>query len=286
MYKMYLKDLKPQIKTMIKSSLAGGVYRLNNGDFLKIYSPIFKSLLGDARILEDKVMDAKPIDSVPEIIVPKCAVYDYPNNFVGYVTSPALGVDLNAYDENFSLQRRSDLTAYTSFFTGLIDAVKRANKEQIVFPDLCTCDNIFVKCGRISFIDYDGLQVGRHKVFALSTTLGDEEQYYCPKYFQQGLFTPELDKKSMVLLYFLFVFNIDLNKIGHFDPTGHKITLEDIFEIIGLEDTSFMDKVKKILSSNQDGDYIDEDIVRIDQSYAMKVMPFGAKTYLKKLYKK
>lgn len=288
MLKISLYDRGLRNRQLVNKSLFGETYRLMSGEYLKVFNDSVRFILNADHSLEAKIMQAKPIPDVPEIIIPSRAVFDSKNSFVGYVTPPAPGVDFNSYDANYTIEQRNNLVEYGQIFSTITDAVRRANGRGIVFPDLCTCDNIFIHNGRVSFIDYDGIQVGRHKVYAMSTTLGDEDGYYNAKYMKNGLFTPELDKKSIVLLYFLSAFNINLNRIGQLVPgTGSIITLEEIFNMLGLKDDAFMKKVCKTLSMDEPGEYIDEDIMRIAHEYEMESYgPVMGNYYFKKLRKK
>ena len=113
-------------------------------------------------------------------------------------------------------------------------------------------------------------------------------QYLTSKYYRDGLFTNELDKKSMLYLYFLTAFNVNLNTIGLIDPhTGEKVTLELIFSLLGLKDEQFLNKAHKILSSNMSGDYIMDDMIRINNNYNLTALEqVSPSLYIKKLIKK
>ena len=55
----------------------------------------------------------------------------------------------------------SDLFMYADIHTKLENIVR--STDDIVYPDICTCDNIYVDSSngnKIQLIDYDGLQVG------------------------------------------------------------------------------------------------------------------------------
>lgn len=288
MIKIYMQDKSIRGAKLVQRSMTGEVYRLTDGNFLKLFEPTLRKVLNKDHSLERKIMSARPIVGVPEIIVPKKGVYNMQNQFVGYVVPPAEGVNLNSYQISLTPEQRSSLHEYGKLFYNISDAVERGNKRNIVFPDLCTCDNIFVNDGKISFIDYDGIQVGKHEVYCISTTLGSELQYHNDKYMNGELFTSELDKKSLVLLYFLLTFNIDLNKIGQKNPvTGETITLYSIFDLLGLQDYDLMQKVYNTLSSNKKGESIKEDVVRIAEEYDMNCfVPINGCHYIKKLTKK
>ena len=166
--------------------------------------------------------------------------------------------------------------------------VKRGNDAGIVFPDLCTCDNIFIdSSGNMNFIDYDGLQVGNHITPILSTSLGRQEQYLCSKYYKNGLFTPELDKKSLIILYFLTAFNINLGKVGMINPANNdEVTLDFVFESIGLDDYDIQDKVWKCLQSKYKNEFLGDDVYHIADYYDMIAVPIGNGKYVKRLIKK
>lgn len=273
---------------LIKQSFTGEVYLLKSGEYLKKYNLEIRQIQNSDHSLERKIMNARPFENVPEIITPTTAVFNRQNQFVGYIVPPAEGTDLNSYQDNFTFSQRLDLYGYGKLFASISSAVERANQKKVVFPDLCTCDNIFISNGKISFIDFDGLQIGKHKSWVLSSTLGDRDQYENKKYRNNGLYTNELDKKSLVMLYFLLAFNIDLNRLGTVEPvTGDIITLYSVFDTLGLQDYDFMQKVYNTLSADKPGEYITKDVMRIAEEYDMYCFGQVSKNcYLKKLLKK
>lgn len=286
MEKIQFSDLNTSRKVLLSKSETSLIYKLENGDILKIFSPLVFLVHNVENInLESKIVDSRPLLTVPEIIIPKQGVYVH-DNLVGYTMPMAQGIDLNTYDENLSLRQRTNLKMYADIFNQLESIVKRAHKEKIIFPDLCTCDNIFISNGRLSFIDYDGLQIGNHKAIARSSSLGTDIEFESiPKYCKNGLFTEELDKRGLVILYFLQAFNINLNMIGAKTPLGDIITFEDIFETINLKDYDFMHKVWKCLHEKENGEYIGEDVLRLSYDYDMYVREFNG-GYLKRLERK
>lgn len=288
MKKIYMQDKIIRGAKLINRSTCGEVYKLRNGDILKLFSPVILQILNHDYSLERKIMSAKPIESVPEIITPNRVVLNRQNRFVGYTMPPAPGIDFNTYDQNFTNEQRSDLKGYSEVFYSLSSAVERANKQGIIMPDLCTCDNIFIDGGKISIIDYDGFQVGKHKAYTISTTLGPELQYHRPKYMNGDYFTPEIDKKGLVLLYFLNTYNINLNRIGQLDPmTGKPISLYEVFELLGLQDYDLMQKVYNTLSNDKPGEYIAEDVMRVSEEYTMQTYGNPRSGFcFKKLFKK
>lgn len=262
-------------------------YKLNNGSILKIFNPSIIQLAKFVDIdFERKILDAKPIKSSPEILVPTSAVY-CKNNFVGYTMPRARGVDYNKVEDNLTFDQRVDLERYARIHSKLESVIKK--NPDIVFPDFCTCDNIFIdKNENISFIDYDGLQVGKHKSISTSTSLGDPSSYYNDKHIDSlGYFTKELDKRSLIILYFLSAFNIDLNKVGTLFPnSNNKITLDLIFSVLNLDDPDFCHKVWKIFNNNEENEYLDDDVFRIAEKYGINIVAQNGNQFVKRLYKK
>lgn len=286
MQKIQASDLK--IKKIMNGSNKSIIYLLKDESILKLYNTKLLSILKKLGIdHEKKILDTKELTNVPEIMTPKKAVYDG-NIFIGYTMSKALGQDYNTYDDNLSLKDRENLLHYIKRHLLLEDIVKRSNKENIVFPDLCTCDNIFINGDRISLIDYDGLQVKEHRVDTISTSLGEPSQYYKNRKYmtEDNLFTSELDKKSLIILFFLTTFNINLNKVGT-KTMGQTITLDDVFYFIGLEDYDIMNKVWKIFNNEVSNEFLGDDLYRLYDNYQLKVLNQVANNqYIKKLIKK
>lgn len=288
MNKIYRRELN--IIGKLSDSQTSQIFKLDNDSILKIYKPLLMMIYKMMGIsLEYKIMQAKPIKNIPEIIVPEIGVYDENNCFVGSIMKSAKGIDYNTYDDNLSILERCNLKKYADIHTKLESIVKRGNEKKIVFPDLCTCDNIYIdSLGNIQLIDYDGLQIGEFKVPSMSTSLGDSDQYLIPKYCKNGLFTPNLDKKSLIILYFILTFNVDLNKIGTINPiNGKQVTLEDIFDVINLQDNDVKHKVWKCFQSNVENDFLGSDVYRIADEYDMQLRPSPiAGCYFKRLQKK
>ena len=214
MEKVQLNSLKT-VK-LISNREASFVYLLSDGSVLKIFSSItnlyYKEFGFD---LEGKILNSKPIDNVPEIVIPNSAVYRG-SEFIGYTTKYIDGINYGEWDARLSMDERCDLTMYANVYSKIEDIVKRANEKNIVFPDLLTVENmIFTKDNEIKFIDYDGLQIDDYNGISISKALGEPKIHFIPKYERGRLhFTNNLDIKSLVFLYFITAFNISLANIG------------------------------------------------------------------------
>lgn len=280
-------DLKGSIK--IATTEKSTIYQLKNGRIFKQYNPyvIEDQKLFDVDI-ESKILSAQPLKQSPEIIVPEMAVYTPNGQFCGYIMQRANGIDLNTYDDCLTTKQRSDLKKYAEIHYKL-ESVLRRNPD-IVFPDFCTCDNIFIDSkGNIQFIDYDGLQIGSHKSYSVSTSLGSfYDIVRNPKYFTKDkFFTKELDKKSSIILFYLSVFNVNLNNVGIINPmNGKPVTLDDIFECINLDDPDICHKTWKIFNDNQPNEYLGKDMFNLEEKYNMQVFTMPNNMRIKRLIKK
>lgn len=282
---------RKDIKTIkeIGSGENSRVYITADGSVLKIFNPfIFMLYSLSGTSLEEKILNSSPVSGVPEIVTPTSAVYDN-SKFVGYTMDFVKGKSSNEIDDNLTISQRSNLSMYARMHHRLEDLVKRGNDKGIVFPDLATCDNIIIRNdGSIRLIDYDGLQVGKYKTVCISTNLGDNSQYMIPKYQKDFLFNPNLDKKSLINLYFLDAFNINLEMVGRYNPyTGGNVTLSDVFEQIGLDDYDVQHKVWKCFQNDVDNDFLGSDVDRIADKYNLGVFAISNQgPFIKRLIRK
>lgn len=281
------KNLMNNLKEITSSSSAT-LYRMKNGDILKVFNSFYMFMAATSGInLEKKITDSERIKLSDKIKKPKMSFYTSNGIFIGYSSNMAKGISYNDKEEILTLEERTDLYRYADIFTKLENIIKESDA---VFPDLCTCDNIFIdEKNNIELIDYDGIQVGNQSAMQMSTTLGDDKMYEIPKYMKNGLYTKNLDKKSLILLYFLSAFNMDLNMVGKRMPqTGELITLDTFFQLLGVEDYDFMNKVYKIFNDNLENEYLGTSLYDLAESYNMVAhkAPINSGAYLKKLIKK
>lgn len=276
---------------IISENEKSSVYELSDGSVLKIFSNLsllFYSITGIN--LERKISHFDGCKIVKGIIEPKKKVYSSDGRFIGFTSDKALGINYNKMDKYITMRQRCDLKFYADIYFKLENIVKRANEKGIVFPDLCSCDNIMMDpYGDINIVDYDGFQVANYPAISISSSLGDEAQYFehKSKYIKGNLFTPEIDKKSLIILYFLDALNIDLNKVGTLNPkTNEIITLQDVFNIIGLDDCDIMHKVWKLFHDNQTNEFLGYDLYRMVEKYNLSAVSVGNGLYLKRLHKK
>ncbi len=288
MLKENIRDIK--VVGEVKKCDYSQILRLDDGRLAKIISPfVFMLYMGVGASLERKIMDADSIVGMDELYKPTSALYSN-GVFTGYTMLENKGIDYNKHDEFLSIRERADLYRYAIIHSQLENIVKKGHKQskKIIFPDIATCDNIYIDSeNNVSLIDYDGLQVGDNITVSYSTNLGHDSKYEIPKYKHGHLYTEELDKTSLMILYFLDAFNVDLKMIGQRDPRdGSIITVKDFFEIMDFHDERIIRKVEKVLSSTGEGEYLEDDLFRLAEEYRMDVYPVGPGYYVKRLIHK
>lgn len=269
--KEQVRDLK-KIET-IYSGEGSRIYRLDDGRVYKEATPMILSMCAYTGVDFESKLHSTNAATIGEIVNPITVAYNG-RQCIGYTMAYTPGETLNSYDDTYTLAQRSNLVDYAKLFSKIESVVKRANKVGVVMPDLCTCDNIILSPnGGVKFIDFDGMQFGKNdKSFAFSTSLKHMNKYLMSKKFTDSFchFTRELDITSLTILMFLVVFNIDLNKVGMYHPYEKRpITVEMIFEQLGLEDELLMRKVKANLSLTESGSYISDDLIRVSENYDM-----------------
>lgn len=287
MLKENIKNLK--IKKVLAKSPYTIVYELQDGRIFKRFTNRMLGFMDMTSFpIETRINEATPIQNVTEILIPSSSVYDENDFFIGYTEPKAKGIQLSKTDKKYSFKRVVDLNQYTQEYLNLEDIIKRANKQNIVFPDLLTVDNIFIdKNGNYQFIDYEGIQIEENHVMGMSTSLGNENLYENPKYKKtKYLYTTNLDKKSLLYYYFLEVLNVNLANVGIPNLYGDPITLDEVFFQINLHDYDFMQKIYTAFKSTDNNDYIGEDIKRINEKYTLDAIPIRNHMYLKRYRKK
>lgn len=285
MKKVILDNIK--LKKFISANSTSKIFLTSTGEILKLYFPDFINFCKVVGIdLEKKINSADEYQCSNLIIKPNASVYTKDGMFCGFLMNRALGIDFNKYTDKLSYKESMNLNRYREIHSNLEKIVK--DSPDIVIPDLASCNNIFINGNVPQLIDYDGFQVGNYPTMAISTSLGKQEQYCCEKYIKNNvLFTKNLDKKSLIILYFLDVFKINLNNIGLVDPyTKLPITLEDVFKSIYLDDYELYDKVLKIYNDNVDNEYLGESMEKISKDYIMTTVTMDFGLNIRRLVKK
>lgn len=252
------------------------VFRMSDGRIVKILSILSLEFYRRLNIDLYKKLDASYVmEGIDGIYLPQSAITIKDTNIcVGYTMEYNNGVSFNDFDLNDTLEDKANLSKYLDIHRKINELVKKCNEVGVIFPDLLTCDNIYIdKDKNISMIDIDGAQILNYNALAMSTALGDNYKYfklkkYCPN--NDGLLTSEIDKKSLMCLFFLDVLNCDLTKIGMLNPiSGKIITLNEIFSMYSIDNC----KIQRIISDNindySTGSYLSDFYNLIEKNYKM-----------------
>lgn len=276
-------------KTPIGVGSRSKVYSLPNERLLKLYDA---SHLENEKLFcvstEEKILDSASRKISPNIVKPEIAVYDG-KRFVGEIINTASGISYANWESQLSHEQRTNLGLYANIFRELERVVE--STPDIVYPDICNYDNIFVSDNgtKIELIDYEGLQVGNFPTLSFSSALGNIEQYNTSSKYCRGiapnsltrLYTKELDIRSLIYFYFRTVLNVDLNIVA--ENVQYLDEMLDLIEMqTNLKDPDVMHKVWKLFQENEKNEYLGDDIFRIADNYNMEIYPTETRRLVRK----
>lgn len=274
-------------KKLVHIGEGSKIYELPNNRILKI---INQELIEEFSSLgfsyETKILNTKA-KKVKEIVGPTAMIYNG-QNFCGYTMKKIIGTEINDFLTALNPKDKYSFAFLTNFYAKLEDIIRRANKEGIVVPDMCTKGNIFIQENQeMKLLDFDGIQFGQTDFApAISSDLGSPMPYFqSSKYsVRPGTFTTEIDKTSLSIFLFLVVFNADLKLLGQYKPEfGRVVTIKDLFGILNIHDQTFMNKIAANMSSNLSGDYLAKDLTRLSHKYDLNIIGFKNGIPIKKL---
>lgn len=288
MEKIQLSELNYN-ETPIGVGSKSKVYSLSNGKLLKLYED---SYLECERMFgintEEKILDSQKREMPIEIIRPEAAIYDG-KRFKGEFITPASGVSFTNWVKQLDYKECRNLEMYANIFNRLESIVK--STPDIVYPDICNYDNIFVSDNgrKVELIDYEGLQVGIYPTLSFSSALGDVSQYNNSSKYCRGLapgslarlYTKELDIRSLIYFYFRVVFDVDLNIVAQ-----NVSYLDDMLGLIemqtNLNDPDIMHKIWKLFQKKEENEYLGDDVFRIAENYNLDIYPSGVRRLIRK----
>ena len=271
MKKSLFDNVLGNIESMV-SQVEGesSVYRLKDGSFLKVFTDEFIELneRSNGNSLELKILESDKLKLPYYIKKPQEAYYKRNGMFKAYTSPGVVGIDLYEYFHTMGFFDKMMPENYTKIYRRLESVINEANKEGIVFPDICSFGNVLYnpRMGSIALIDYDGFQIGDDRsVVYMSEALGDPSQYNNSKYKKNGLYTSELDKKSLVIHYFANAFDINLSEVGKKNPyTGSIITVDQKMDEIEMTDEEVRNVVKTAFSNEGVNGSIVEAVSKFD----------------------
>lgn len=282
MKKILIDDLYSKLSQILSEKEGKSiVYSMKGGMIAKIFDTDYLNRLLDIGYnLEEKILNSKTIEEVPEIIVPSAPIYMSNGNFVGYTMPEAEGISYDEYNNGklkYDYKSSCDLYRYASEFSKLENIIKKSN--DIVYPDILSRNNTFFDGDNFQFIDYDGIQVNGYLSQTSSSSLGRKSDYQNTKYMNGNLFNKNLDIKSLIYLYFYTVFGVDLGKIDNEYSFDKEYAIESIFNDLCIDDEELKEKVFR-LYSDEPNIYLGDTVNKIADNYKMDI-GYNGKRYIK-----
>lgn len=196
------------------------------------------------------------------IIVPKYIVTDNKNGLRGYTMERAKGINLDTFERECSAFHKTDLYRYRDIYYRLKEIIEKAG-DDIVFPNLLDLRNIFVTKNSMSLVSFDDMQIGDVEGYIASDI---ECNYGGPilrsdKYYEDGLYTKNMDIRSLIYIYFLIALNFNLSYFSEFEEGELDHQIQKTLYMLGIEDdniTKVGEKIKLLFTEDNDNEYIDD----------------------------
>ena len=270
---------------LIRVNECSTVYKENEDTIIKIFTDEFlESEEEKGLTTEKKLKDASNIKNMPELIKPNKILYNKQGKFIGYKMPRVRGMNLAYYRNNVLAKDKNILKTVANDIKKLEQIIKQAHKNGIVIPDLVNEGNIYFTKEGIKLIDYDGMQVKDNKTDSISRALGDESYLYNSKYIIDGdyssfpEYTEELDKLSLLELYFLFIFRI--NTVNSLEL---RYSCDELINLLGLEHDPLATNIENIFNNDVPNTYLKESVKRISEEYSLEIDPiFGRRKLVRK----
>lgn len=266
MEKVELTNINFKKIKILKKSPISKVFLLDEKEVVKVYNSSYLKGINRRRALERKIQASSTI-KLKELVLPKKIIL-INGNFAGYTMDYIKGESY--LDIAIAPYRNLDLI--NKEYLEIEKIIKKFHKEGIIVPDLLNLTNIIVTEDGLRFIDYDGMQIRDNKASSVSKILKKDIRHsstikYCN---HLGLYTEELDKKSLLILYILITFNNLINDINMDNNRFEKI--DKLLEELNI---SQEDKLKEIINkaynprSDIKNEYLEEAVKEIGKKYVL-----------------
>lgn len=266
MEKVELTNINFKKIKILKKSPISKVFLLDEKEVVKVYNSSYLKGINRRRALERKIQASSTI-KLKELVLPKKIVL-INGNFAGYTMEYIKGESY--LDIAIAPYRNLDLI--NKEYLEIEKIIKKFHKEGIIVPDLLNLTNIIVTEDGLRFIDYDGMQIRDNKASSVSKILKKDIRHsstikYCN---HLGLYTEELDKKSLLILYILITFNNLINDINMDNNRFEKI--DKLLEELNI---SQEDKLKEIIDKAYNprndikNEYLEEAVKEIGNKYVL-----------------
>lgn len=265
----------------VADSETAWVYR--DGDsVIKLYKPgylMMEKAMGIDTF--SKIMNAKAIDGLGELVIPSSVIVDSKNNFLGVRSDFVGGISYKNFLNDRMVYNEKNVQDIMRCCEKFEKVLRMANEKNVVFPDFTSYDNIIITDQDsldIKLIDYEGIQVGNYKTQSISTSLlqrvdkvdMERELIFTPKYMEKGnllRYTQELNVYIQYVMFFYDLLHTDITKIGTRFNNGMVVSCEMIFDLIGLDDDDICHKVWCLFQQNKKNEFLMDDKYRLLDEY-------------------
>ena len=287
-----IKTLKDK-KLISENDIGNKTWLCANGRIYTELNPVYISKQAPIGYNpSEKAVASNGIETWDSSIIRPYAIVQEEERKKGFITLP-MGDEANVslpqyYSRKYSLtewlksgspQKSYDFANDTLVHCA-IDKIVSSN-ERLVFPDVATDGNIIIDSrGTPYIVDFCGIQVDKHLADAVSLLVvelvNNKNQY--GKYLgnsQGTLYTKELDKASLIALYFYAVFGVRLvDKITMFENLDRREkAIHYILEYIGLGNEPDLHIAIRKIFEQSTNDWIGEQIRDIAKKYQIVYQP-------------
>lgn len=279
-------------------------YDLNNGQILKLIKPKedMKTALQYGRYEEFikelfKKLQLSKEFNIAALVLPNTIYFNKKDELIGYTMPKIKGDTIDNV-----LSKITSLELYSKIFEILIDNVIALNEEGIILPDLANTSNILISKNleKIHFIDYDGMQVQDSPSFVMSGLLNHKNNPMLNdrKYRKNDLFTKNLDKLSLLLIFvyyttgknFMCRDDLDtelLQQINSILKQGIKLIpnteeFTDFFNSIGINNTELSNLIERIFNPQINNLYPKNAIKKLVKTHDISSSSNVIRTFMRK----
>lgn len=263
-----LKSLEfSKIKNSVRSTRKNNNYKvlyLSDGSIAKVFTASFlRRSKKNGLQLERRVLESESIQ-IPELNLPTGIIYKN-GKFCGYTIKQISGKTYAELVEDIS-----DLGEIATLIKKLEEVIKKGNEQGIVFPNINLDTIIKLPNDEICLTDFDEIQYKDMQALKLSDLVKSE--VLGAKYMQDDtLFTPEIDKLSIILLYLKVACGIDLieyiKKSSNNRMKKHIIT--DLLLELGISEELFARRVLNLFEDDIENYFVGDDLIRIANKYQL-----------------
>lgn len=238
----------------------------------KILKPYYLHTLDEYGIdIEAKLLYNNQITDFDELVLPTGIVYSN-GKVVGYEMEKVKGTNYNQipYDSTYTLMD------YANLYYRFEKIMKKASDNGIVITDFTNCSNILFldepnkikQNNPIKILDYNDMQVGEHRTFVLSESIAVPLTHTI-KYRNPitNLYTPELNKLSLLILYFADALCLNLANIQELSGDKEDFSITEMLNLLGLDDDIIGREISKVCKQNVPNPYYSDIFYRIAELY-------------------